>query len=270
MIGTELLDDRRADPRAVRSELRDIARLNTLFGGTKAVLDALEAFFRDSCHVQPATCDVPWTLLDVGAGSGDVALAAAAAAARHGIELTPIGLEVIPAAARLTRDNGVGVVMGDGGALPFAAKSVDIVIASQVLHHLPRAVAVRWIAGFDRVARRAVVLADLRRSRLAMAGMWLASFPLGMGRTTRRDAVVSLRRGYTMREFDEMLGDAGVTARAQYRPGFRIVAAWECDLLEHDQSELQPEPDGTLTVDVPAWGLSTVRVVVAASEEKGR
>ena len=227
MIGTELLDDRRADPRAVRSELRDIARLNTLFGGTRAVLHALEPVFHASCNVQRATGDVHWTLLDVGAGSGDVALAAAAAAARHGIELTPIGLEVIPAAARLTRDNGVGVVMGDGGALPFAAKSVDIVIASQVLHHLPCAVAVRWIAGFDRVARRAVVLADLRRSRLAMAGMWLASFPLGMGRTTRRDAVVSLRRGYTMREFDEMLGDAGVTARAQYRPGFRIVAAWE-------------------------------------------
>ena len=95
MIGTELLDDRRADPHAVRKELRDIARLNTLFGGTKAVLDALEALFRDSCNVQPATCDVPWTLLDVGTGSGDIALAAVAAARRHRITLTAIGLEEI-------------------------------------------------------------------------------------------------------------------------------------------------------------------------------
>src|SRR5437016_12058761 len=73
MIGTELLDDRRADPRAVRSELGDIARLNALFGGTRAVLDALEPFLRDSCKVQRATCDVHWTLLDVGTGSGDIA-----------------------------------------------------------------------------------------------------------------------------------------------------------------------------------------------------
>src|SRR5204862_6202576 len=123
MIGTELLDDRRADPRAVRNELRDIARLTALFGGTRAVLHALEPVFHASCNVQRATGDVHWTLLDVGAGSGDVALAAAAAAARHGIELTPIGLEVIPAAARLTGDTGGGVVMGDGGVLPFAAKS---------------------------------------------------------------------------------------------------------------------------------------------------
>src|SRR6266480_4291122 len=227
MIGTELLDDRRADPRAVRTELRDIARLNTLFGGTRAVLHALEPVFHASCNVQRATGDVHWTLLDVGAGSGDIARAAAAAAARHGIELTPIGLEVIPAAARLTRDNGVAVVMGDGEALPFAAKSVDVVIASQVLHHLPRAVA----------ARRAVVLADLRRSHVAMAGMWLAGYALRMGATTRHDAVVSLRRGYTRAEFTGMLREAGVAAVARYRPGFRIVAAWETSDIRRQTSE---------------------------------
>ncbi|OLB54122.1 MAG: hypothetical protein AUI13_12140 [Gemmatimonadetes bacterium 13_2_20CM_2_69_23] len=227
MIGTELLDDRRADPRAVRSELGDIARLNALFGGTRAVLDALEPFLRDSSNVQRATCDVHWTLLDVGTGSGDIARAVTEAARRRGITLTPIGLEVIPVAARLARGNGVDVVMGDGSALPFAPKSVDIVIASQVLHHLPRAVAVRWIAGFDRVARRAVALADLRRSRVAMAGAWLAGHALRMDATTRHDAVVSLRRGYTRRELDTMLAEAGVAAAARYRPGFRIVASWE-------------------------------------------
>src|SRR2546426_5973043 len=35
MIGTELLDDPRADPVLVRRQLRDIARLNALFGGTR-------------------------------------------------------------------------------------------------------------------------------------------------------------------------------------------------------------------------------------------
>jgi len=235
MIGTELLDDRRADPRAVTNELRDIARLNALFGGTRAVIGALMPLFRsagrretlkDSLTV--AGGGMPrWTLLDVGAGSGDIALAVTAAAARHGIALTPICLEVIPAAAELARGNGVAVVLGDGGALPFAPKSVDIVIASQVLHHLPRAVAMRWIAGCDRMARRAVVLADLRRSRVAMAGVWLAAHALRMNATTRHDAVVSLRRGYTRVELNAMLREAGVPAIARYRPGFRIVATWE-------------------------------------------
>src|SRR2546422_1825664 len=47
---------------------------------------------------------------------------------------------------------------------------------------------------FDRVARRAVVLADLRRSRVAMAGVWAASVGLAMSGVTRHDAVVSLKR----------------------------------------------------------------------------
>jgi ubiquinone/menaquinone biosynthesis C-methylase UbiE len=226
MIGTELLDDPRADPLLVGKELRDIARLNALFGGTWAVLEALEPFFQRSRNVQRATCNVTWTLLDVGAGSGDIARAAVAAARRHGIELTPVGIDLNRTAARLARAGGVEMIVADGSRLPLGARSVDVVVASQVLHHLPRPVAVQWIATLDRVARRAVVLADLRRSRVAMAGVWAASVGLAMSAVSRRDAVVSLKRGYTKAEFDDMLRQAGVQAVARYRRGARIVAAW--------------------------------------------
>jgi ubiquinone/menaquinone biosynthesis C-methylase UbiE len=232
VIGTELLDDPRADPLLVGRELRDIARLNALFGGTRAVLEALEPFFQRSGNVQRATCDVTWTLLDVGTGLGDIPRAAAAAARRHGITLQLVGIELNRTAARLAQrghaghDTPLGVALADGGALPLGPRSVDVVVASQVLHHLPRAVAVRWIAAFDRVARRAVVLADLRRSRLAMVGVWAASIGLAMNGITRRDAVLSLRRGYTKGEFEEMLRQAGVRAAARYKRGARIVAAW--------------------------------------------
>jgi len=236
MIGAELLDDPHAAPGAVRAQLADIARLNRLFGGTRAVVNALEPFFKragtrealqDSLTVAGGgRRERRWTLVDVGTGCGDIPCAAAACARRYGITLSLVGIERIPAAARLAQAAGLRVVLADGGALPLGAGAVDVVIASQVLHHLPRELAVRWIASFDRVARRAVVLADLRRSRLAMAGVWMASFGLGFRRQTRHDAVVSLRRGYTRRELNAMLTSAGVPAVALERPGFRIVAAW--------------------------------------------
>ncbi|PYO72190.1 MAG: methyltransferase domain-containing protein [Gemmatimonadetes bacterium] len=230
MIGTELLDDPAADPVAVNRELRDIARLNALFGGTRAVVRELEPFFerrgRESGNGKRET----WTLLDVGTGLGDIPRAAARAAWRYGITLRLVGIERNRTAARLARvpERGLplAVVLADGGALPLASRSVDVIVASQVLHHVPRAMAARWVVEFDRVARRAVVLADLRRSRVAMAGVWAACFGLAMGRVTRHDAVVSLRRGYTREEFSAMLRAAGVRAVAHCRPGFRIVASW--------------------------------------------
>ena len=224
MIGRELLDDPRADPIAVGKELRDIARLNAWFGGTQAVVRELETFFERSRRET-------WTLLDMGTGLGDIPRAAARAARRHAITLRLIGVELNRAAARLAcgRDGAVplAAVVADGGAPPMPPRSVDVVVVSQVLHHLSRAAAVRWIAACDRLARRVVVLADLRRSRVAMAGVWAACLGLGMHRVTRHDAVVSLRRGYTRGELNAMLEEAGVPAVARYRPGFRIVAAWE-------------------------------------------
>ena len=227
MIGTELLDDPGADPRAVDRELRDIARLNALFGGTRAVVRELTPFFARGTTPH----GTHWTLLDVGTGFGDIPRAAARAARRHGITLRLVGIERNRTAARLARvaerDVPLASILADGGALPLASRSVDVVVASQVLHHMPRATAVGCVGEFDRVARRAVVLADLRRSRVAMAGVWAACLGLAMGGVTRHDAVLSVRRGYSRLEFDALLAAAGVPARARRRAGFRIVAAWE-------------------------------------------
>jgi ubiquinone/menaquinone biosynthesis C-methylase UbiE len=229
MIGVELLDDPHADPAAVRRELADIARLNALFGGRRAVVREIERLcraWRRGAREQRAT----WTLLDVGTGLGDIPRAARAAAERYGVALRLVGVELnrtAAAAARAADGHALALVLADGGRLPLGPGSVDVVVASQVLHHLPARLAVRWIASFDRLARRAVVLADLHRSRVAMAGVWLACRALGCDAVSRHDAVVSLQRGYTRRELNALLAAAGVPPVARYRPGYRVVAAWQ-------------------------------------------
>jgi SAM-dependent methyltransferase len=219
MIGSELLDDPSADPTAVREQLGDIARLNAWFGGTRAVVDALRP------HLARARGET-WTALDVGAGSGDILGAAIAAAEASGVRLQGVALERHRAAAALARARGIPALVADGDALPLADGSVDVIIVSQVLHHLPAAQAVSWLASLDRIARRVVIVADLRRSRLAMAGLWLAGVPLGLSASTRRDAITSLRRGYTRAELDALLARAGLPARTRYRPWSRVVASW--------------------------------------------
>jgi hypothetical protein len=60
-----------------------------------------------------------------------------------------------------------------------------------------------------------------------MAGVWLASALLGMSRSTRHDAVLSLRRGYKKEELVALLADAGIAGRVWGRRWARLVAAWE-------------------------------------------
>src|SRR5204863_5822142 len=61
-----------------------------------------------------------WTMVDVGTGAGDIPIAAVDLARRYGIDLVPIGLERIPAAAREAQQAGLFAVLADGNALPFA------------------------------------------------------------------------------------------------------------------------------------------------------
>ena len=78
-----------------------------------------------------------------------------------------------------------------------------------------------------RIARHGVVIADLRRSPvLAMAGFWLGSRLLGFDAATTADGLTSVRRGFTATELAGLLRRAGVSARVERRPGFRLVAAW--------------------------------------------
>jgi len=100
------------------------------------------------------------------------------------------------------------------------------VMMSQLIHHLSRDAAVEVIRAADRIARVGVVVADLRRSALAVAGFRLASGLLRFDPATRADGVTSVRRGYLPHELSAILRDAGVSAAVHRRPGFRLVAAW--------------------------------------------
>jgi SAM-dependent methyltransferase len=217
----ELLDDPAADDATVVACLGDVARINRLFGGTRAALTRLDGWFRT------ARPGAPYSLLDVGTGVGDIPAAAARLARRRGIDLRLIGLERhFAAAGEARRRHGTAACVADGFQLPLRDRSVDYVLCSQLLHHFGAAAAVRLLGELDRVARHGVVVADLRRSALAASGIYLASFPLRCHPTTRRDAVISVFRGFTAAELGALCGAAGVRAEVRRHAGFRLTAAW--------------------------------------------
>lgn len=220
--GEELLDDPGADGSAVERSLSNIARANRWFGGAAAVRFGLERLFED----RPAG---RFTLLDVGTGAGDLPAMAMRWGAGRGLAIRPIGLERHPAAARLARKTGLPTLLGDAGDLPFADRSVDVVIVSQLAHHLDPDSCVALFRECSRVARRGVVIADLRPSRLAAVAFRIGGRLLGFDRVTIEDGVTSLARGFTPAALEALVQRVGYEGRVAPRPGARIVAAWRTE-----------------------------------------
>ena len=102
-----------------------------------------------------------------------------------------------------------------------------MVTCSQVLHHFADDEAAAVLRELDRVARVRVIVADLRRSWLAVAGIWAASFPLRFHPVSRHDGMVSVLRGFTAAELEARVVDAiGAPADVRRRLGFRVTASW--------------------------------------------
>ena len=200
--------------------MRDVVRANTLLGGTRAVLREIDRVLGE----MPLTA----TLLDVGTGLGDIPAAAQRTALQHGTALFTIGLDVSQNLTRVSRRQLNAVVCADAAALPFRAKSIDLVCCSQLVHHFESATAARIIQEMDRVARHTVIVSDIRRSRLAAAGIWLASFALRFHPVSRHDGVASVRRGFDRDKLRSLVLQAtGSDAEVRSHSGFRVTARWQ-------------------------------------------
>lgn len=217
--GVEYLDEPGVDPRLVRRSLADVALANALFGGTRAVLLEIDAVLPE------LTSEA--TLLDVGSGVGDIAARARQLAQSNGIDLSLVTIDMAETLAAASRARTGNAVRGDAAALPFADRSVDIAMCSQTLHHFDDARAAAVLRELDRVARVRVIVSDLRRSWLAAAGLWAASFPLGFHPVSRHDGVVSIMRGYTRDELRRLIASSiGRTPDVRRRMGWRVTATW--------------------------------------------
>lgn len=218
--GFEHLDDPRTDAGLRERSLRDVRRANTVLGGARAVLAELR-------RILPAAERDVVTLLDVGTGLADIPHRARRAAAARGITLAVFGADEAETLARVARGLLDGSACADARRLPFADASVDVVICSQVLHHFEDAEIPAVLRELSRVARRFVVVSDIRRSWLAAAGFWLATWPLGFHPVSRHDGVTSVLRGFTPRELARHVRDAtGREAVVRRHPGFRLTATW--------------------------------------------
>jgi SAM-dependent methyltransferase len=209
---TERLDEGVPEREALDS-LADLRFVNRWLGNRPRLVAAVRPYLAASARPR---------LLDVGCGSADLP----AAIARGAPTVMAVGVDIKLLHVR-QGPREVRPVVADVRALPFAAGTFDVVTASLFLHHFDATELAPVLRALFAVARRALVVNDLRRSRVAYT-FGRAFFPLLFRtRVSVDDGLTSIRRGFTERELLAAFAEAGIPARLRRTWPYRLLAVAE-------------------------------------------
>jgi ubiquinone/menaquinone biosynthesis C-methylase UbiE len=219
--GEEWLDEDSGSQEEVASALRSLRLVNRLFGGNAVHTRLLQQAAQGLSRLD---------VLEVAAGRATALAAAAQRLRARGVEVRATLLDRqashLPAAGdgawprelpqpRLVQGDALHILMGD--------KSVDLVSCCLFCHHLGPEEMKQFCAEAVRVARVAVVINDLERTRVhyGLARLFALVDP---SRLSRHDGPVSVRQAYSQREMQTLLETTGCKVKVERRYLYRLAA----------------------------------------------
>ncbi|GAA0582240.1 class I SAM-dependent methyltransferase [Craurococcus roseus] len=211
----EWMDDASATEAEFGSALADLERINRMSLAYRPVLRWLD-------RVAEAGGPRRLSVLDVGAGGGDMLEAVAAWGAKRGVALDVAGLDRSPWAASHAEKRGRPGrwITADLFDLD-PAERFDVVLCSLFAHHLPDPVLVRFLRWMDARATRGWLISDLHRHPVPWAFVWAGVRVLRMDPMVVHDSTVSIARGFTRADWEKALREAGVEAEIRWAFPFR-------------------------------------------------
>ncbi|MFN2512148.1 MAG: methyltransferase domain-containing protein [Pyrinomonadaceae bacterium] len=170
-----------------------------------------------------------FSLLDVGAGSGELLRVAAAWARRNKLKgcFTALELNERSAKAVLEKSSGrreIVSIRGDALRLPFSDGSFDYSICSLFTHHLDDREVVLALQELKRVARRRIFIIDLHRHPVAFYFYRTVGRLFLHNRLIREDGALSILRSFKPQELISLASQAGLEdVSVERRFPYRLV-----------------------------------------------
>jgi|SRR5215471_4116476 len=204
----ENLDKGTYTPEEYEGCLVELRRINEWLGDANALRDSLmEEIERQELR--------SFSVLDVGAGSGELLRVAAQWARTANRRATLVGLELNQRSARAILDESskfpeICSVRANGFHLPFGDGAFDYAIQSLTLHHFDDAGAARILGEMARVARRGLFVIDLHRSPVAYFLYNTIGHLFLHNRLIREDGALSILKSWKIEELQALAGHAGL------------------------------------------------------------
>ncbi len=185
--------------------LKKLFHVNKLFGFFQSTVKVLNHFSKES------------TLLDVGCGGGLFILHLSKLFPSMRMLGTDISTAAITDAERSLHqwqkkkpDIQVFFQLQKQAQLNIAKNSFDIILATLVCHHIDNEELITFLKQAYLAANKAVIINDLHRHRLAYWLYGLLSPLLFRNRLITHDGLISIRRGFTRKEWQFLLQKADI------------------------------------------------------------
>jgi len=149
------------------------------------------------------------SILDLGAGDGSLGRELSGWAAKQGLQWRVTNVDKNPRALRLA-PRGVNVI-ATVQSLPFADASFDLVIASQMTHHITeREDVTAHFREAWRVTRDAIYLCDIHRNPVSYVMLWVVLKVMRLSPLMLHDGLMSVKRGWRAAEWKALAREAGI------------------------------------------------------------
>lgn len=209
-LAPEVMDQQDLDPHRHRQALRGLDRVNRL-SGTAGIL------WQRIRTMQPQASGARLRVLDLACGGGDVLLDLAERSHGHSIPIDFIGSDlshtaILHATETAERRGIANVAFSQADALQddIAGGPYDTVYCTLFLHHLDRDNAKTLLRRMAALATQAVLIDDLRRTRLGYVLAWAGCRMLSRSPIVHVDGPSSARAAFTETEVLQIANEAGL------------------------------------------------------------
>src|SRR5947209_4648717 len=177
-----------------------------------------------------------FSVLDVGAGSGELLRVAGRWAKGNGRSALLVGLEFNARSSKaIMEESGeftsINSVRGDAFRLPFADDCFDYAICSLFTHHFKDAQVLEILNEMKRVSRRRIFVIDLHRHPIAYYLYTTVGHLFLHNRLIREDGALSILRSFRPRELERLASEAHLEdVSVEHRFPFRLVLSASKDV----------------------------------------
>ncbi|MDQ4120881.1 MAG: methyltransferase domain-containing protein [Acidobacteriota bacterium] len=204
----ELIDTGDYTPEEYEGCLRELRRINRWLGDQRALEETLLREIERKNLKQ-------FTVLDVGAGSGELLRVIARFARKSGRKSQLCGLELNSRSAEAILEESkdfteICSIRGDALRLPFTDNSFDYAICSLFTHHFADEKVIEILSEMQRVASRKIFAIDLHRDRRAYFFYTTIGKIFLHNRLIRHDGALSILRSFVPEELESLGKQAGL------------------------------------------------------------